>query len=94
MLLTSLSGWRKGPDEDDGFWEVYDSYRNTHYLIAVFLFMLMCLSVPIGLEFSLVLLDTLKDQDFFHNEMPKLEGCVDEQAVKEILALSKEKTFD
>lgn len=94
LLLTSLSGWRKGPDEDDGFWEVYDSYRNTHILMTVFLIGIMCLSVPIQLEYTFVLLDTLKDKDFFHVELPKLDGCVDEESVKEVLALSKEKTFD
>ena len=78
LLLTSLSGWRKGPDEDDGFWEVYDSYRNTHILITVLMFGFMCLSVPIQIEYTFVLLDTLKDKEFFQLEMPKLESCMDE----------------
>ena len=78
LLLTSLSGWRKGPDEDDGFWEVYDSYRSTHILITVFLFVMFCLNIPIGLEYYRVTRATYDDKLFFENEMPKLDGCVDE----------------
>ena len=52
------------------------------------------MSAPIQVEYTFVMLDTLKDKEFFHNEMPKLDGCMDAESVKEVLELSKERTFD
>ena len=42
-LLSMCSGYRKGPDEDDGFWEVYNMYWRTHIVIS------MCLAVIVAL---------------------------------------------
>ena len=65
VALTIMSGYRNGPDEDDGFWEVYDSYSTMHFVISLLLFVLLGLSVPITVEYTFVMLDTLDDKNFF-----------------------------
>ena len=63
--LTIMSGYRNGPDEDDGFWEVYNAYHSTHMFITLLLFTILILSVPMTIEYVLVMLDTIDDKNFF-----------------------------
>lgn len=63
--LTIMSGYRNGPDEDDGFWEVYNEYSSTHVFISLLLLTILFLSVPMTIEYVLVMLDTMDDKDFF-----------------------------
>ena len=92
--LTVVSGYKKGINEEDGFWEVYDEYRRTALIVSLMLFAIILLSVPFTYEVIMVMLETMKDVEFFKNSMPKLEGCIDEYNIKEALAVSKDKTFD
>ena len=94
IVLTVMSGYKKGYNEEDGFWEVYDEYRRMALIVSLLLFAIMLLSVPFTYEVIMVMLETMKDVEFFKNSMPKLEGCIDEYNIKEALAVSKEKTFD
>ena len=94
MVISVMSGYKKGYNEDDGFWEVYDEYRRTAFIMTLLLLAIMILSVPFTYEVIMVMLDTLEDVDFFKNSMPKLDGCIDDYNIKEALAVSKEKTFD
>ena len=88
------SGYRKGPDEDDGFWEVYNLYYRTHMVITLLLFIILVLWVPALYEFIMVLLTTYEEVDFFKNSLPKLSGCIDAYNVKEAIDKGDEKTFD
>ena len=94
VLLTVMSGWRKGYNEDDGFWEVYDLYRRSAILMTIMLTAIIILSVPFTYEVVMVMLETMGDIDFFKNTMPELEGCIDDFNIKEALAVSKDKVFD
>ena len=94
IVLTVMSGYKKGYNEEDGFFEVYDEYRRTALIVSLMLLAIMLLSGPFTYEVIMVMLETMKDVDFFKNSMPKLEGCIDEYNIKEALAVSKEKTFD
>ena len=89
-----MSGYKKGYNEDDGFWEVYDEYRRMAVIMTMLLSTIMLLSVPFTYEVIMVMLETMKDVDFFKNSMPELDGCIDDYNIKEALAVSKEKTFD
>ena len=89
-----MSGYKKGYNEDDGFWEVYDEYRRMAVIMTMLLSTIMVLSVPFTYEVIMVMLETMKDVDFFKNSMPELDGCIDDYNIKEALAVSKEKTFD
>lgn len=61
VLLTCLSGWRKGKHEDDGFWEVYDTYKWSHIIITLLLAAVMFLNVPIIYEYAMVMKYALED---------------------------------
>jgi hypothetical protein len=50
-LLSMCSGYRKGPVEDDGFWEVYNLYYRTHMVITLLLFIIMILWIPALYDF-------------------------------------------
>ena len=78
VLLTCLSGWRKGKTEDDGFWEVYDIYKWSHIIITLLLAAVMFLNVPIINEYAMVMKYALDDQDFFKTKITTLAGCMDE----------------
>jgi hypothetical protein len=52
------------------------------------------LFIPVTYEFVMVMLATMSDVKFFQDELPKLDGCIDDFNVKEAIAVSKEKTFD
>lgn len=65
FLLTICSGCRKGPDEDDGFWEVYNLFWRTHIVITMVLLTVMLLWIPAVYAFVIVLLDTMADVKFF-----------------------------
>ena len=54
----------------------------------------MILSIPFTYEVVFVMLDSMSDIEFFKNTLPKLEGCMDEYNIKEVLAVSNENTFD
>ena len=88
LLLTVLSGWKKGYNEDDGFWEVYDEYRRSAMIMTLMLLAIMILSIPFTYEVVMVMIETLDDIEFFKNAMPKLDGCIDDYNIKEALAIS------
>jgi len=94
VVLAIMSGWRKGFNEDDGFWEVYDLYRRTAIVVTMLLTTIMVLSVPFTYEAINVMLETIGDVDFFKTTMPKLEGCMEEYNIKEALEVSNQKVFD
>ena len=79
------SGIKKGPDEDDGFWEVYNLFWRSHIFITMVLVIVMLLWIPACYAFVWVLLDTLADVRFFQDELPKLEGCIDAFNVNETI---------
>ena len=54
----------------------------------------MFLNVPIIYEYAMVMKYALDDQDFFKTKITTLAGCMDEQVIKEALAVSKSRTFD
>jgi len=89
-----MSGWRKGYNEDDGFWEVYDLYRRTAIILTMLLTAVMILSIPFTYEVVMLMIETMSEIEFFKNTMPKLETCMDEYNIKEVLAVSKDKAFD
>jgi len=64
-FLSMCSGYRKGPDEDDGFWEVYNLYWRVHTVITLFLFVILVLWIPALYEFIMVTLTTMEEVDFF-----------------------------
>ena len=94
VFVTMISGFKNGPDEDDGFWEVYDSHWRTAIFMSVILTAIGVLSVPISYEYTMVMLETMEDEKFTKTDLPKLEGCIDDYNIKEILAVSKDKTFE
>ena len=77
LLLTVLSGWKKGYNEDDGFWEVYDEYRRTAIIMTLMTTAIMILSIPFTYEVVMVMIETMEDIEFFKTSMPKLDGCID-----------------
>lgn len=93
-LLTMCSGYRKGPDEDDGFWEVYNLYWRSHLMITMIILTIMLLWIPAITAFVRVMLNTMEDVSFFRDELPKLEGCVDAYNVKEAIDKASGQTFD
>ena len=94
MFLVSMNGFMKGNNEDDGFWEFYDLWRRTAVIMTLMLTAIMVLSIPFTYEIVFIMLDTMSDIDFFKNTLPKLEGCIDEYNIKEVIAVSQEKVFD
>jgi len=79
------SGYRKGPDEDDEFWDVYNLYWRVHILISFLLFNIVLLWIPATTAFVIVMLNTMEDVEFFSDELPKLEGCISAYNVKEAI---------
>lgn len=60
-----MSGYQKGIDEDDGFWENYNRWWRTHLLISFSLFVILVLSIPITYEFVITMFETMDDIEFF-----------------------------
>ena len=54
----------------------------------------MILSIPFTYEVVMLMIETMSEIEFFKNTMPKLETCMDEYNIKEVLAVSKDKAFD
>lgn len=94
MFLTCCGGWAKGVDEEDGFWEIYDSWTTSNLLITLALLVVLVLSAPVTLEFVTVMLNTMEDLEFAKNELPKIDGCLDLYVTTEVLARSNEFTND
>lgn len=94
VFLTMISGFKNGPDEDDGFWEVYDLHWRTAIFLTTLLQIIMVLSIPISYEYVVVMLETIQDEQFMKTDMPKIAGCIDDYNTKEALAVSKDKTFE
>ena len=94
LLLTCCSGYRKGIEEDDGFWENYNRYRVFNWLITLSLFAILVLSVPVTYEFVIVMLETIDELQFFQDKMPLLDGCLDDFSIKKAIDVSKTRTFD
>ena len=88
LVLTMFSGYRKGVDEDDGFWENYWSYQRSHFVISCMLFVILLLYIPVTYEFVTMMLSTMEDVRFFQDDLPILAGCIDEFNVTEAIALS------
>ena len=65
MILTCSSGYQKGIDEDDGFWENYNRWTKSHLFISLSLLVILALSAPISYEFVITMLETMKDKEFF-----------------------------
>ena len=94
MFLTCCGGWAKGVDEEDGFWEIYDSFSSSNLLISLALFAILILSAPVTYEFVMVMLNTMEDLEFAKNELPKIDGCLDQYVTTEVLARANEFTND
>ena len=65
IFLSCTSAWKKAPDEDDGFWENYDSYWRTHVIVTICVFCMALLSIPVTLEYLFIMLETMDDVLFF-----------------------------
>ena len=89
-----VSGFKNGPDEDDGFWEVYDSHWRAAIFLTILLTIIMALCIPIAYEFAMIMIETMEDEEFTKNDMPKLSGCIDEFNIKEALVASADRTFE
>lgn len=93
-FLTMCSGYRKGPDEEDGFWEVYNLYVRTHMVITLFIIIILILWIPTIIIIIKLFVYTLNDVKFFRDDLPKLDGCINEFSIKEALDNAEELTAD
>ena len=66
----------------------------THVFIAVMNFAVSLLwAMPTYVAVN-ALLDSIGDVQFFENELPKLQGCIDDANLSEVLSVGQQKTFD
>ena len=50
------SGYKKGPDEDDGFWEVYNLFWRVHVVISLGILAILLLWIPATYAFVMLML--------------------------------------
>ena len=50
--------------------------------------------VPTSIQFVFTMLTTMKDVEFFRDDLPKIDGCIDEYNIKEAIDTAKELTGD
>ena len=93
-LNTMSSGYRKGPDEDDGFWEVYNMQWRLHILITLSLLVITIMWVPTTIAYARLMTATMADVKFFRDDLPKLDGCIDDYNIKEAIDQAKDLTGD
>ena len=93
-MNTMASGYRKGPDEDDGFWEVYNLSWRVNNLITLCLLVITILWLPTTIAFSKIMLATMADVTFFRDDLPKLDGCIDSYNIKEAIDQAQDLTSD
>ena len=69
-LLTMCSGYRKGPREDDGFWEVYNLHFRSHILLTASLVVVSLLWIAPIIIYITATMTTFDEVRFFEADLP------------------------